>query len=241
MSKPSTTSPTLRTFLRQPLLREVEACQTPPCVTLAITPSRASVWPAHLALSPQSGVQSPSRSAVSACASDSLHIQAAAFHSCITCQVSAALSHPTCMVADAWLMQTQTARGCARHHYTLVYVSRVWLLDVILIFFCACCCFGLCNLAVVPPGYFLPAGASMQQCSASTFREGWLMFSDLKATACTPCGQGISSEPRDLDENPKAQNGSLVRATSASCCKLSCTIWRVCRLRKAHSTRRVQR
>jgi hypothetical protein len=45
------------------------------------------------------------------------------------------------------------------------------------------------------------------------------MFSDPKAKACTPCGDNIASEPRDLDENPKAANGSLVRATSASCCE----------------------
>lgn len=45
------------------------------------------------------------------------------------------------------------------------------------------------------------------------------MFSDPKALSCTPCGQGIQSEPRDLDENPLAVNGSLVRATSASCCE----------------------
>ena len=59
----------------------------------------------------------------------------------------------------------------------------------------------------------------MQQCGAGNFREGWVMHSDPKATSCTACGEGIGSEPRDLDENPKAQNGSLVRATSASCCE----------------------
>lgn len=74
-------------------------------------------------------------------------------------------------------------------------------------------------LAVVPPGYFLPQGANMQQCGATTFRESWVMHSDPKAATCTPCGDGIDSEPRDLDENPKAENGTLVRATSASCCE----------------------
>ena len=79
------------------------------------------------------------------------------------------------------------------------------------------CCFVW--LAVVPPGYFLPQGASMQKCGAAKFREGWVLHSDPKAETCTPCGDGIDSEPRDLDENPKAANGTLVRATSASCCK----------------------
>ena len=61
----------------------------------------------------------------------------------------------------------------------------------------------------------------MTQCTVGNFREGWVMYSDPKASTCTPCGDGISSEPRDLDENPKAQNGSLVRATSSSCCELT--------------------
>lgn len=59
----------------------------------------------------------------------------------------------------------------------------------------------------------------MEQCVATTFREGWVMYNDPKAETCTPCGDGIGSEPRDLDENPKATNGSLVRATSTSCCE----------------------
>ena len=73
-------------------------------------------------------------------------------------------------------------------------------------------------LAVVPPGYYVPE-ATMEQCPAGSFREGWVMHSDPKAATCTLCGDNIGSEPRDLDENPKAQNGSLVRATSASCCE----------------------
>jgi hypothetical protein len=72
--------------------------------------------------------------------------------------------------------------------------------------------------AVVPPGYIVSSG-SMVLCSSGTFREGWLMFSDPRATTCTACGDNILSEPRDLDENPLAANGSLVRATSTSCCK----------------------
>ncbi len=48
------------------------------------------------------------------------------------------------------------------------------------------------------------------------------MYNDPKGQACTLCGDGISSEPRDLDENPKAANGTLVRATSASCCECCC-------------------
>jgi hypothetical protein len=50
------------------------------------------------------------------------------------------------------------------------------------------------------------------------------MYSDPKASTCTPCGDGISSEPRDLDENPKAQTGSLVRATSSSCCESAAAV-----------------
>jgi len=59
----------------------------------------------------------------------------------------------------------------------------------------------------------------MTQCPTGSFREGWLMHSDPKATACTPCGDNISSEPRDLDENPRVVNGSLVSATPTSCCE----------------------
>lgn len=72
--------------------------------------------------------------------------------------------------------------------------------------------------AVVPPGYVVSSG-SMVLCSSGTFREGWLMFSDPRATTCTACGDNILSEPRDLDENPLAANGSLVPASSASCCE----------------------
>ena len=73
--------------------------------------------------------------------------------------------------------------------------------------------------AVVPPGYFLAEASTMTPCFAGYFREGWLMFSDPKATTCTPCGDGIDSEPRDLDDNPRVANGTLTRATSASCCE----------------------
>jgi hypothetical protein len=45
------------------------------------------------------------------------------------------------------------------------------------------------------------------------------MHSDPRATTCTACGTGIQSEPRDLDENPLAANGSYVCATSSSCCE----------------------
>jgi hypothetical protein len=72
--------------------------------------------------------------------------------------------------------------------------------------------------AVVPPGYLIQAGA-LAQCGEGTYRERWVMASDPAALACTQCGTGISSEPRDLDENPLAANSSLVRATSTSCCK----------------------
>jgi hypothetical protein len=73
---------------------------------------------------------------------------------------------------------------------------------------------------MVPPGYYLPAtGGSMTPCGAGTFREGWVMFSDPKAVACRPCGDGINSEARDLDENPLVANGTLARATSFSCCE----------------------
>lgn len=72
---------------------------------------------------------------------------------------------------------------------------------------------------MVAPGYMLPAGANMTTCAAGSYREGWVMFSDPKAAACTLCGDGISSEARDLDENPLAANGTLVRATAFSCCE----------------------
>jgi hypothetical protein len=76
--------------------------------------------------------------------------------------------------------------------------------------------------AVVPPGYYLSA-SSMLKCgntaTGGTFREGWVMYSDPKAQNCTACGDNILSEPRDLDENPLAPNGTLVRSTSTSCCE----------------------
>jgi hypothetical protein len=62
----------------------------------------------------------------------------------------------------------------------------------------------------------------MVACDSGTFREGWVMFSDPRASTCTECGANILSTPRDLDENPKVANGSLTRATSASCCKWRC-------------------
>jgi len=75
------------------------------------------------------------------------------------------------------------------------------------------------TLAAVPPGSFIQGGSSLTPCGPGSFRERWLLASDPRATSCTPCGTGISSEPRDLDEHPLAANGSLVRATSTSCCK----------------------
>lgn len=72
--------------------------------------------------------------------------------------------------------------------------------------------------AVVPPGYFT-APVSMALCPPGTYRQAWLLHSDPGASSCTACGVGIGSEPRDLDENPLATNGSLVRATVASCCE----------------------
>jgi hypothetical protein len=75
----------------------------------------------------------------------------------------------------------------------------------------------------VPPGYFIQsanaAPTAMAQCGPGLYRERWVMFADPRALNCTACGQGIQSEPRDLDENPLAVNGSLVRATSTSCCE----------------------
>lgn len=75
---------------------------------------------------------------------------------------------------------------------------------------------------MVPPGYRILADgtlSSMLKCDAGTYREGWVGFSDLRASSCTPCGTGISSEPRDLDQNPLAGSGSLVMASPASCCE----------------------
>lgn len=59
----------------------------------------------------------------------------------------------------------------------------------------------------------------MPKCEDGKFREGWVMYSDPKASTCTLCGDNIRSEARDLDENPLAPNGTLVRATSTSCCE----------------------
>lgn len=76
--------------------------------------------------------------------------------------------------------------------------------------------------AVVPPGYAL-SGGSMAPCDNGFFRDGWVLYSDPKAASCTPCGEGISSDAREADENPLAVNGSLVRVTSDSCCE--CGPW----------------
>lgn len=76
--------------------------------------------------------------------------------------------------------------------------------------------------AVVPPGYLIQNG-TLGQCGPGFYRERWVMYSDPKGQACTPCGAGIQSEPRDLDEHPLAVNGSLVRAASTSCCE--CLFW----------------
>ena len=76
--------------------------------------------------------------------------------------------------------------------------------------------------AGVPPGYFVSSASgspTLAPCGESSYRERWVMFSDTRAQTCTPCGQGIQSEPRDMDEHPLAVNGSYTRATSASCCE----------------------
>jgi hypothetical protein len=75
---------------------------------------------------------------------------------------------------------------------------------------------------VVPPGYFV-TGAALLPCANGTYRTSWLLTTDPQAALCTACGTGIASEPRDLDENPLVANGSLARATSASCCE--CVAW----------------
>jgi hypothetical protein len=46
-----------------------------------------------------------------------------------------------------------------------------------------------------------------------------VLWSDMRALSCAFCGDNIRSEPRDLDEDPRAANGSLVRATPTSCCE----------------------
>lgn len=70
----------------------------------------------------------------------------------------------------------------------------------------------------MPPGYVIANGA-LAQCGSSLYRPLWVLFSDPRAQACLPCGANIQSEPRDLDEHPLATNSSLVRASTASCCK----------------------
>lgn len=59
----------------------------------------------------------------------------------------------------------------------------------------------------------------MLECDNGDFREGWALWSEVRAERCQMCGDNIRSEPRDLNENPKAANGSLVRGTPSSCCK----------------------
>jgi hypothetical protein len=51
-----------------------------------------------------------------------------------------------------------------------------------------------------------------------------LLFSDPRATSCRGCGSGIASEARELDQHQLAPSGSLVRASSASCCKYRCYV-----------------
>lgn len=74
---------------------------------------------------------------------------------------------------------------------------------------------------VVPPGYVLRNDStSMAQCGNGEYRPGWLLVSDPRATTCLLCGENIASEARDLDENPLASQGALVRANSECCCEL---------------------
>lgn len=75
--------------------------------------------------------------------------------------------------------------------------------------------------AVVPPGYMISNNA-MAQCDSGFYRSDWVMYSDPRARSCTPCGDGIQSEPQDSDETPLAAPGTLVRGSSASCCECRC-------------------
>ena len=82
------------------------------------------------------------------------------------------------------------------------------------------CCAYAVSCSVVPPGYFISATtATLAPCGPGYYRERWAMISGARAQTCTPCGQGIQSEARDMDEHPLAANGSYARATSASCCE----------------------
>jgi hypothetical protein len=65
----------------------------------------------------------------------------------------------------------------------------------------------LISFCGVPPLCTAPAG---------------VLWSSPSGQDCRLCGDNIASEARDLDEHPQAINGSLVRASSFSCCEYQC-------------------
>lgn len=94
--------------------------------------------------------------------------------------------------------------------------------------------------AVVPPGYYLKTTTSGSEVSSTLFacpgsvllngyltgfyRAGWVGLNDSSirdtdgTRACTKCGDGILSTPRDIDETNGGNSSSrLVAASSFSC------------------------
>ena len=62
-----------------------------------------------------------------------------------------------------------------------------------------------------PPGYFTNGANAREPCTNGTYAAGWG-----RRTSCTPCGAGIYTELRTVDETDGSR---FVAAQSTDCCK----------------------
>lgn len=94
---------------------------------------------------------------------------------------------------------------------------------------------------VVPPGYFVMATTDglgvMVKCPTTPdgteqegyYRSGWKLIRKVASATgdgtdvCTKCGIGILSRAIEPDDSPVAVAGSMVAATSTTCCEYGCT------------------
>lgn len=78
---------------------------------------------------------------------------------------------------------------------------------------------GSCCIVIPAPcrSIYLIHAHALLMCARLHTGASW---SQASAKQCVICGDGINSEARDVDEHPLAINGSLVRATTASCSEL---------------------
>lgn len=87
------------------------------------------------------------------------------------------------------------------------------------------------NDCLVPPGFYVDSGSGNIVICPTTpvnntilegyYRAGWKSVQEVTdtdgKTACTKCGDGILSTPRDADERPDAASDGLVPSSAASC------------------------